>query len=116
MTEKMPYDVAREDFGFPRFARDFPRDPELDRLVVAFTRGDYATVRTGAPKLAAETKDEAVANAARTLGERIQADPTAKLLFAATAALLAFLTLWWIAHDGPPPGSTKEPKTIEYVK
>ncbi|MDF2698408.1 MAG: hypothetical protein K0S65_6792 [Labilithrix sp.] len=94
-------EVRAESWGFPRFAKDFPRDAELDALVDAFARGDYATVRTGAPKLAAATDDEDVRRAARLLRERIEPDPTSKTLFLVAAALLAFLTAWWVAHDGP---------------
>lgn len=112
------YEAALKDYGFPRFARGFPRHPELDALVVAFTRGDYARVRSGAEALArAEGTDAEVAKAARTLRSHIEADPTAKLLFVATAALLAFLTVWWVLHDGPSHDDRPTPpKTIEYVK
>lgn len=94
-------DDLRTSWGFPRFAKDFPRHPELDALVAAFTRGDYKTVRERAPKLAAATDDEAVERAARLLRARIEPDPASKTLFLITAALLVFLTAWWIAHDGP---------------
>ena len=54
------YEEARESWGFPRFAADFPRHEELDALVVAFARGEYATVRERAPVLAKRADDEAV--------------------------------------------------------
>lgn len=88
-------------WGQPAFAKDFPKHDELERLVAAFARGDYATVRTDAPKLAASAEDEAVKAAARTLRERIEPDPTSKLLFAFAFLLLAFLSAWWVMHDGP---------------
>lgn len=118
MSDETPYDQARAAFGFPRFAEPFPRTPELDALVVAFARGDYATVREGAPKLAASTDDPEVAKAAKLLRARLDADPGAKILFLATAALLAFLTAWWVAHDGPPGGERAKPAppAVEYVK
>lgn len=94
-------DAPKDDWGFPRFAQDFPRHPDLDRLVEAFSRGDYATVRLGAPKLAASTDDDAVKKAAQTLRARIEPDPSSRLLFVFAALLLACLTGWWIAHDGP---------------
>lgn len=97
---------ASASWGFPRFAKDFPRHPELDALVAAFARGDYATVREGAPKLAESASDDGVKRAARTLRERIEPDPTSKMLFLIAAALLVLLTAWWIAHDGPPEGTT----------
>ncbi len=92
---------ASASWGFPRFAKDFPRDPELDALVAAYARGDYATVREGAPKLASRTSDDAIKRAAQTLRERIEPDPTSKALFFIAAALLVVLTAWWVTHDGP---------------
>jgi hypothetical protein len=100
-------------WGYPQFARNFPRHAELDALVAAFARGDYATVRSGAPKLAAEAGDEEVKRAAQLLRERIEPDPTSKAIFLIAAALLVFLTAWWVAHDGPEdnaPSSKVAPK------
>lgn len=94
-------DAARDSWGFPAFAKKFPADPELDALVVAFTNGDYAEVRARAPKLAASTTDADVREAAKTLEARTRPDEAAKLLFLFAAALLAFLTVWWVMHDGP---------------
>lgn len=94
---------AAKPWGYPSFARDFPENESLDALVQAFARGDYATVRAGAPKLAAATEDAEVKRAAELLRARIEPDPTSRILFALAAALLAFLTVWWVTHDGPPP-------------
>jgi hypothetical protein len=91
-----------QDWGFPSFAKDFPPEPKLAELTTAFARGDYATVRRGASKLASESDDDAVKRAAQLLLERTRPDPTAKVLFILAAALLAFLTIWWVTHDGPP--------------
>lgn len=88
-----------EDWGFPRFAEDFPDDPELAKLVQAFARGNYLAVREGVPAL--KDKSEDVQKAAKKLLRATQPDPTAKLLFAMTGLLLLFLALWWITHDGP---------------
>ena len=107
--KKKPDTNASASWGFPKFAKDFPRDPELDALVAAFARGDYAAVREGAPKLASTTSDEAVRRAARTLRERIEPDPTSRALFLIAAALLIALTAWWVAHDGPE-GNAPAPK------
>ncbi|MGO8999067.1 MAG: hypothetical protein ACLQVI_37545 [Polyangiaceae bacterium] len=84
----------------PSFATDFPRDPELDRLVDAFVAGDFARVRTGAPELAGSAKDDAVKRAAETLLARTKADPLQTLLVAISALLLVLLTAWWITHSG----------------
>ncbi len=106
-------------WGFPSFARDFPDDPELGSLVAAFAAGDYATVREGAPALASKTTDEHVKRAAELLRSRIEPDPTSRLFFALTAALLVFLMAWWATHDGKHHASTAAPRppaTVEIVK
>ncbi|MEA2753127.1 MAG: hypothetical protein QOI41_7270 [Myxococcales bacterium] len=121
----LPVDVfekTRGAWGFPSFARDFPNDPELASLVAAFAAGDYATVRAGAPELASKTTDEHVKRAAELLRARIEPDPTARVFFALTAALLVFLMAWWVTHDGKQHRGTtntspaKAPATVEIVK
>lgn len=82
----------------PAFAKRFPRDPELDALVEAFEKGNYARVRLEAPQLAERASDLAVAAAARELRKRLDPDPLAHVLLALTAALLAFLTGWFLWH------------------
>lgn len=110
-----------KSWGYPSFAKDFPANDELARLVDAFARGDYATVRADAPKLAASTDDDAVKKAAQTLRERIEPDPTSRLLFVFAALLLAFLTFWWVTHDGPdgnaaPPLRPAPPPKVERIQ
>jgi hypothetical protein len=110
---------TRASWGFPTFARDFPYDEELGRLVAAFAAGDYATVRVGAPALAAKTDDADVKRAAELLRSRIEPDPTARVFFVLTAALMVFLMVWWATHDGPQhhaPAPAKVPPTVELVK
>ncbi len=112
---------TRATWGFPSFARDFPNDPQLVTLVAAFAAGDYATVRTGAPELASKTKDEHVKRAAELLRARIEPDPTSRIFFALTAALLVFLMAWWATHDGKqhqasPPPPAKAGPSVEIVK
>lgn len=80
------------------FAKGFPDDPELGRLLGAFEAGDYRTVRDDAPKLAERTKDPRVRAAALDLRRRIEADPIQLYLLALTFALLAFLTAWFYLH------------------
>lgn len=89
------YERARQSWGFPAFARGFPRDAELDGLVVAFTNGNYASVQERAPRLVEGSEDEGVRQAARLLVERTRPDPAAKLLVAFAAVLLVVLTAWW---------------------
>lgn len=101
-----------KDWGKPAFAKDFPEDAELTALVDAFGRGDYRTVRDGAPRLAsASTTDPAVKAAAELLLARTTPDPAAKLLFLLAAVLLVFLSAWWVTHDGPD-GDHKPPPVL----
>jgi hypothetical protein len=85
----------------PIFAHAYPPDPELDRLLDQFQRGDYATVRTASVDLAARTSDPAVARAARDLRKRLDPDPLALYLLGLTLALLAFLTAWFLWYARP---------------
>ena len=80
------------------FARDFPEDAELGRLVAAFEAGDYRTVREEAPKLAERTGDPRVRKAALDLRRRIGPDPIQLYLLGLTFVLLAFLTAWFYLH------------------
>lgn len=101
----------------PSFAKDFPRVPELDALVEAFSRGNYAAVRAGGPKLAASADDPAVRDAARTLLERTRPDRLAVGLVALTGALLVAIAGYWILHGKAPPGASVPPRPpIERVK
>ena len=99
MKKKKP---AAELRDVPTFAAQFPRDGELDTLVEAFARGDYAAVRAGAPRLAASTADEEVRAAALELRERIKPDPMGKTLILIAAVLLAFLAWWYLSHAHGP--------------
>jgi hypothetical protein len=90
-----------EDDVRPAFAREFPRDPELDALVAAFTAGNFARVRGEAPRVIASSSNDAVKRAVETLVTRTKPDPMAALLVGVTAVLLVALSAWWITHDGP---------------
>jgi hypothetical protein len=92
--------MAREQR--PSFAESFPRHPDLDALLDAFVRGDYARVRLGAAHLIQSSKDPAVLRAAALVVERTSADPAAKLLLVIGALLIAVVGGWWMAHGGPP--------------
>ena len=97
------------------FAVDFPASPELDALVDAFARGDYAHVRAEAPKLEKATEDVAVRAAARTLLERTRPDPLAVRLLLLTGVLLLVLTGWWVAQGKAPQGATQTTTPVERV-
>jgi hypothetical protein len=86
----------------PSFAREFPRSPELDALVEAFARGDYAAVRSRAPGLERSSGDPAIQQAARTLVERTRPDPLAVTLLAMAVVLLVVLAAWAIHHGNAP--------------
>lgn len=82
----------------PVFLLDFPADPELEKLVATFERGDYRTLRKEAPKLAHTSADPAVRDAALELSRRIRPEPALAYLLALTLALLVFLTLHAYTH------------------
>lgn len=82
----------------PRFVLSFPSDPELDRLVAAFERGDFAAVRAGALPLAERAEDERVRDAALELRRRIDPDPLIRYLLLASVILLVVLVLHAYAH------------------
>lgn len=67
-------------FERPRFLLRFPEDSELEGLMKAFEAGDYARVRTEAPKLAERTSRPEVKRAAEELLRRIETDPLIKFL------------------------------------
>ncbi len=92
----------------PAFAKDFPRDPELDRVVALFEQGNYAAVRTSAADLIKRTEDDAVRKAAKLVLDRLKPDPLALYLVAIAAGLLVVLAGWYWTHPhetAPPPSS-----------
>ncbi len=97
----MPAVPPADDPGAPArlpFARSYPDDPDLVRLVGAFERGDYRTVREEAPRLAGRTTRDDVRRAALDLRRRIEPDRMQVHLLLLTFALLAFLTGWFYLH------------------
>jgi hypothetical protein len=82
----------------PAFARAFPEDPDLSRLLAAFEAGNYRIVRELAPKLAARTENSAVRKAALDLKRRTEPDPVQLYLLGLTLVLLVFLTAWFYLH------------------
>jgi hypothetical protein len=95
----------------PLFARDFPAVPELDALVEAFARGDYARVRSEGPKLAASAQGEEVRRAAQILVSRTAPDPLAVWLLVLAGGLLIVLSVYWIDHGKPPGSAPSAPRT-----
>ncbi|MBK7581303.1 MAG: hypothetical protein IPI67_13945 [Myxococcales bacterium] len=82
----------------PRFLLSFPSDPELDKLVAAFERGDFAAVRQGAPELANRAQNPEVRDAALELRQRLEPDPLIKYLLLASMMLLLVLVLHAYTH------------------
>lgn len=78
----------------PAFMLEFPRDPELEELMLAFEMGNFAKVRAEAEPLAQRTTDEAVRRAARELRRRIDPDPLILLLLGLSIALFVFIAVW----------------------
>lgn len=68
---------------------DFPFDPELEELMLAFEGGDFAKVRAEAEPLARRTSDAAVRRAALELRRRIDPDPLLVILLALAVAVFA---------------------------
>jgi hypothetical protein len=100
----------------PAFAKYFPKDEALDAVLLAFINGDYARVREEATRLAAKTTDDEVKRAALELRSRTNADPMAKVFFLVAFALLFFLTVWWMAHDGSAQGVAPSPNNASEAK
>jgi len=117
---------AAEPPPVPVFARHFPREPRLDRILALFEQGNYALVRKEAHALldrAAEEKKPGakppfrtapaevspspeVRAAAQEILKRLEPDPLALYLVAIAAALLAILAGWYWTHphdEAPPP-------------
>jgi hypothetical protein len=95
MTETdAPQRLDKDGRERPRFIFSYPKDPELDRLVAAFERGDYRTVHQAAPRLAESATDPAVKDAARDLFQRIQPDPLVRWFWVIAVAVFTFLVVW----------------------
>ena len=71
--------LTAEGWERPGFVGDFPKDPELDRLVRAFELGNYAFVREHGAKLAKSAAEESVRSAASALVRRTEPDPLVRI-------------------------------------
>lgn len=80
------------------FARSFPPSAELDALLDAFDRGNYARVRELAPPLVARADAPEIARAARDVARRVEPDRTVLALLGISIALLAVLAIWFWTH------------------
>ena len=92
--------LTEEGWERPGFVLDFPKDPELERLVRAFELGNYAFVRESGKKLAESASDAAVRRAAGELVRRIEPDPLVKILFAMSVALFVFMVFYAYRSHG----------------
>lgn len=82
----------------PRFLLEFPDDPELETLMMAFEQGDFAKVRAEAEALARRTENDAVRRAALELRRRIDPDPLLVSLLGLCLALFAAVVIWVYAQ------------------
>lgn len=98
MSEEPAAQPSAPAFERPAFAKDWPRDAELDRLLAAFDGGDYALVKRDAPALAERSSDELVRRAAEQLLLRTRPDPLSSLLILVASGLLAFFAYWFYSH------------------
>jgi hypothetical protein len=78
----------------PAFLLEYPHDPELEDLIAAYERGDFAKIRDEAPALARRTGDEAVRNAALELRQRTEPDRLLVFFLLLSIGLLLFLVVW----------------------
>jgi hypothetical protein len=91
-----------QDSRRPSFAEEFPRTPDLDAVVDAFARGDYASVRARAIQLEQSSPDEPVRKAARLVFDRTRPDPFTVGLLILAGLLLVTMATWWVLHGRPP--------------
>lgn len=107
--------VPPADLEKPLFAQGWPASPELDRLLLAFERGNYAYVRSEAPRVAERASDPAVKAAAVDLRRRIDPAPLAGILVIIAIGLLVVLAAHYLGKHNPgapptvAPASTNAP-------
>lgn len=98
-TTESPHDDAAATPPRPAFAAGFPQDPRLNALLVAFEKGNFAKVRSEAPRLAEDTDDEAIRAAALELRSRIEPGKVATLLWCIGAMLMVALYGFYLAKQ-----------------
>lgn len=92
-------EASKAEDDRPFFARAYPRSPELEPLIVAFDRGNYALVRTDARALADKTSDVAVKAAAEDLLRRTRPDSLSSALVLIALGLLVYLAITYLGHS-----------------
>lgn len=81
----------------PPFARDYPKDPEIDALLALFEAGDYGGLRERARSV--DSKDEKVRAAVQDLIARTEPDPAMRWIFLGILALLLVVTAYWLTRS-----------------
>jgi len=84
----------------PPFARAFPDDPVIGRLLQAFELGNYAYVRTEA-RLLEKSDDPAMRKVGQELLRRLKPDAVSAYLIGLAAVLLSFFSIWYWTHPHP---------------
>jgi hypothetical protein len=82
----------------PPFLEVYPSDPELDRLVDAFERGNFALVRERGPRLAETSRSEDVRRAALDIVSRTHPPAAALVLLGLAMMLLVLLSFYYFRH------------------
>ena len=104
VSETRERDLVSEDtksWGYPSFAKDFPANDELHAPRRRLRARRLRDRRTDAPKLAASTDDDDAVKKAAQTSASASARSDVAALFVFAFLLLAFLTFWWVTHDGP---------------
>jgi len=89
--------AAQQQASRPRFARNYPKTPEIAALLDAFAGGNYGYVRKRARELSSHD-DEATRAAAGDLARRISADPTSIYVWLLGVGLLVFLYAYYLTQ------------------
>jgi hypothetical protein len=77
----------------PEFLLDYPSHPELEPLIDAFCRGNFAWVREHSPRVIGAT-DGPVRAAAEELRRRVEPERIAVWLYLGAMGFLVFVLLW----------------------
>lgn len=85
----------------PPFAKSFPDDPVIDRILLAFEVGNHAYVRDEARRLVDQSDDPALQDAGAEMLRRLKPDPISAYLIGLAALLLCFFSIWYWTHPHP---------------